>query len=1063
MKKRIIASTMASVLALSGASSALVASAASYEDFKSQSVSKAELKEFMETAEIKELVDGGVDNYGSVSGENFQRAVDFANAVIDDADATADDATAAYLMVKAAKENLKHYTKEELQMLLEECKPTYDTNNELNEDDAIYKDSDWTKFVDAYDNADSCRESDDLLETTDAYEELEANKKPGELEKKTKSEIDKARNNYIKALSKEFDFQPWQRGTVEGSKTDFDGKTFAWGTLYAHILSAKDNLMNTYEDFTKLKGRSVTTNTEIVEAVKAMEAAAKVLNGFSSEFDTKSTKASVSNLLGSYHGQLVYSYNEAEAQDVANSFLGAVSAAKGDAKFMIDGEEKDIDASSTTFTSPSEYWNVNISASKKYKPLGDKGALGGTGDDFTYNGTKLIGAEVKAKSSKALYYVINKDKKLDNGKYAIVDIGGGVYFSKNKTDMSDFVGGSSVLQVCTLNAKQSIVLSDFIDVSADNILASLVDSLGSPTKDAYDNAVADLTSELDALFDAQGDGKIADDLDMINGTISALNAVPKTSSESAAKTVISKVAPALKEANKYKNALLTARDAIISGTITDKMVDDIVTLKPGLASAVGAVTAYAGSDPAVTSATSDVNSAFTGATVVDTTTDISDLRETIADELASLQPALEAANYSAWNAVMDNNTEMDFKLKDKTAGKKTDAGIKYFHDSDTDSSFNFDTAYDSSRDDDYACDLTVVSLAKAVKLFQQFSADPVDCTGGREIDNTLTISINLEPEKNDPKAWRLLYNYMKYALEDQFKADADKTYKLSDVIKLTETSEQLLTDTVETALFTGSHNNLVYNVNAANAWIKLAKADKRMYEDCQSTYAVDTIEANGIGIDTDAKDSTAMYNELNDTYKQLKKEYDGFKYSYGEIVKNMADIARKVDKGQFNAEVSEKLAKALNETAGEFIKVTEVYDDSEVALDDCGLFNDDGSMNTNNRLFTYGDKLDSLYFDGGKVVVAQSSKSDKYNYEHYLMQKAYENLLKVYDDATKAPEDKVTTDVDGNGKFELADVSAMLKIYVDKKGEVSKHDFNKDGKVDLTDVTELLKQYINKK
>ncbi len=1062
MKKRIIASTMASVLALSGASSALVASAASYEDFKSQSVSRAELKEFMETAEIKELVDGGVDNYGSVSGENFQRAVDFANAVIDDADATADDATAAYLMVKAAKEALKHHTKEELQMLLEECKPTYDTNNELNEDDAIYKEGDWSDFVDAYETAYDCRESDDLLETTDAYEKLDENKKPGELTKKTKSQIDKARNNYIKALSREFDFQPWQRGTVEGTGTDYDGLTFAWGTLYAHILSAKDELMDTYEDFTKLKGRSVTTNTEIVEAVNAMEAAAKVLNGFSSTFETKSTKASVTDLLGDYHGQLVHEYNAAEAQKVALSFLAAVgNVTNGEAKFMVNGEETVVDTGAA-LADQDDYWNENWSAKKKYQPLGDLGKVSGNGGDaFTKNETKLIGAEIRIKSNAPMYYVINKDRKLANGKYAIVDIGDGKYFDGDKSVMSDYVAGSSVLQVCTLNKKQFLTISDYIDVSAENILASLVGSLAGGAANDYNTAVSNLDSALQGLYsnDNPATGTIAADLTSVAALISDINGAPTVATGSDDKKLQGKVSDAKKAAEAYQKALYAARNDVVAKTITDDSVKALISLQTKLKTAVKAVSDLSGTfDTDWSGAQADIK-AYNTYSVVSLASSLSSLRADVETELNALTDTLETQSKSEYNSVMDKYNEMQFK---QNSDNKTDKGLKYFHDGDLLSAFQFE-AYESSRNADRACSLTVVSLAKAVQLYQEFTADKIDCTGAKDIDNMLTISNNLVEEKNDPKAWRLLYNYMKYALEDQFKADADKIYTLSDVIKLTETSEKLLTDTVETALFTGSHNNLVFNVNAANAWIKLAKADKSEYQNYSSAYDVDTVGAKTEELDEGEKDSTKMYNELNDTYKQLKKEYDGFKYGYGEIVKKMADIAKKVDAGQFNAEVSEKLAKALDETAGEFIKVTEVYDDSGDALDDCGLFNDDGSMNTNNRLFTYGDKLDSLYFDGGTVKVAQSNKSDKDNYKHYLMQKAYENLLKVYDDATKAPEDKVTTDVDGNGKFELADVSAMLKIYVDKKGEVSKHDFNKDGKVDLTDVTELLKQYINKK
>lgn len=377
MKKRIIASTMASVMALGAASSMMVASA-DVADFTTQTATKADLEKLMDDKEIKDLVDGGIDNYGSKSGERFQKAVDFANAVLEDGDATNDDYTVAYQMIKAACGALQQYTSEDLKLLLNQCKGAYNSNNQLNDDDAKYTESTWDNFSAAYDSADSSQDSDDILETTDAFEELDdAYKKLNTLETKTKSEIEAARRAYQNALKKEYDFQPWQRGTVSGTKTDYDGKTFAWGALYANIASGEDAVMKAYNDFTEIKGRVVTSNTTIVEAVNAMNAAASVLNAFDSKLDSASSKGSVTNLLADYQGQLAFTYDMDESLDMINSFIIASEGATDKKNNPGVAEAVNVDGKYDTITGAltagdaDAFWFQDYSKSDDFKPLGD--------------------------------------------------------------------------------------------------------------------------------------------------------------------------------------------------------------------------------------------------------------------------------------------------------------------------------------------------------------------------------------------------------------------------------------------------------------------------------------------------------------------------------------------------------------------------------------------------------------------------------------------------------------------------------------------------------------------
>ena len=167
LKKRILASSMASVMALSAVS--VVAFADETATDFGEVVTKAELKEHLKTYES--LIKGEINNYGSVQALRFQEAYDHATYVA--ADANADDASviAAYQMVKAVYETLEQYDNEDLKELIAENKPTYDGNNILNEEimDNIYDEDAYIAFKNAYEEAESTVDVDDLMMTTDAY------------------------------------------------------------------------------------------------------------------------------------------------------------------------------------------------------------------------------------------------------------------------------------------------------------------------------------------------------------------------------------------------------------------------------------------------------------------------------------------------------------------------------------------------------------------------------------------------------------------------------------------------------------------------------------------------------------------------------------------------------------------------------------------------------------------------------------------------------------------------------------------------------------------------------
>lgn len=218
MKKRIFAASMASVMALSSVS--VVAFADETKDF-GETVTKAELKEAIKAYDntLK-----NIDNYGSVQALRFQEAYDHAAYVAADAKADADDATAAYQMLKAVAATLQQFTNEELKELVADCKATYDENNILNEEimDNVYEEDAFLTFKNAYEDAESIVEVDDLMIVTDAYIKLDEAAKALEGKKLTpvtKTQFRAIIKDYEKVLAQFSKNETWRRGKVSVKPT----------------------------------------------------------------------------------------------------------------------------------------------------------------------------------------------------------------------------------------------------------------------------------------------------------------------------------------------------------------------------------------------------------------------------------------------------------------------------------------------------------------------------------------------------------------------------------------------------------------------------------------------------------------------------------------------------------------------------------------------------------------------------------------------------------------------------------------------------------------------------
>ena len=296
LKRRIFAASLASVLALSSFS----VSAFAADEKTTAYASKSDLSKLVE--EMKTFDEEESDQYGSNAVVNFEKVLEYADAVANDDDASKDEIAVAYTMLQAAKDKLTPRTLNELASLVESCTKVYKTENINNEelDDEIYKETFWDDFESAYDAANDAveDEEDDTATITDLYDELETaydDLLENENKNVTKADFQKAMKDLTKALEKEYDYSSWERGTVKDTGSKYDKETYAWGTLFYHVASAFDGIKAQYDEMNNIKSMNKTYNSEICDAYDDCVLAAKLLNNFT--VNKKSTYSNEKDVL----------------------------------------------------------------------------------------------------------------------------------------------------------------------------------------------------------------------------------------------------------------------------------------------------------------------------------------------------------------------------------------------------------------------------------------------------------------------------------------------------------------------------------------------------------------------------------------------------------------------------------------------------------------------------------------------------------------------------------------------------------------------------------------------
>ncbi len=369
MKKRILASSMASVMALTSVAAVAFAEDATTEvDYAATEVVTAkELKGAVQGyveqkfgQKFDNFIGSGVYNYGSRSAQKFVEVIDYVKTIWGDTSITTEEASAAYQMVKAAGAKVAYHSEAELKGLLEEAKAVYSTDNKLVgglDGDKIYYDTPWYAFKAAYDDATLAAEGSDERGWTDAYEALYDALNTLNLESSKKTVVTKDAYGKAKEAFEDISavkYDTWRRGTINldnatlcngGLKDSYNGKVTAYGTLYAHINQALGGIDDKYKDFTANDSASRTTNDAIVEQYKIACDGVTIINSFVKDNTDAASSNDVAKLINQYKSRLVYDTNANGALAVAGQIYNVVNAASNSVY-----SEKNGATALTTFT-----------------------------------------------------------------------------------------------------------------------------------------------------------------------------------------------------------------------------------------------------------------------------------------------------------------------------------------------------------------------------------------------------------------------------------------------------------------------------------------------------------------------------------------------------------------------------------------------------------------------------------------------------------------------------------------------------------------------------------------
>lgn len=339
LKKRILASSMASVMALTSFSAVAFADDTA-EKYGNKSV--ADLKAYIESDAIKQFV--GSSDYNATQTTNFNNAYKYAQNVV--TKNLTGEATAAYREMAAVAAKMHHYSAAELLELVEKTEKELGDSNKLaggDGQDLIFEDAAYnnakakarTGRTVAENNANEFRRIDNAYEDLSAaYDNLLSKKLKVISKSEFKAEYDKVdsliQNNKLK-------YDAWARVKISGSDiSGYEGYTASYGVFFKHMTDVFNNITDTYKLFSAKKV-DITTNADIRAAYAATQQAYAVLDAVindSKSFigETFAYESDVQGLIGKdgeFRTRLAYEFAAGSAAKAVPTLLTSAIAAAG--------------------------------------------------------------------------------------------------------------------------------------------------------------------------------------------------------------------------------------------------------------------------------------------------------------------------------------------------------------------------------------------------------------------------------------------------------------------------------------------------------------------------------------------------------------------------------------------------------------------------------------------------------------------------------------------------------------------------------------------------------------
>lgn len=1027
LRRRILASAMASVMAIG--SVAVVASAEDTAAATKQVKTKADLEALVKSYDSFRAKE--INDYGSMSGEKFLDALEYADNVINDSASTVDDYTVAYQMVTATYNSLKIYTTEELATLIKANKSKYDSKNILNDElnDNLYDGDKWDKFVSEYESAEDVLDSKDSRIISDAYESLtDAAANLGGLTVVTKAQFRTALKNYETQKQNIYRYDTWRRGTVSG---DLGGVDDSWkfsvntsyGALYSVITNDETDFYNMYDELDSYKNVSKTSKEDIVKAYKKASSYATILGAWAPDDTARASKATVKSLIDKYRGVLVFNYD----RDDAYALLDQIAA-----KTTL-GYDKDKSAD--------EPWTLEVAKDVSVDDYSNQWHNSG-------KVTKLTEAHINVKNTNVAVYIPTKDNLWTGDPI----LAAGDDYKTNK------ISGVSY----KLFSKGSTIdLTDYINVTAADVNAHKADAYAASTNDtpvfgaerttAGDNARAAVADANKTIAANDANATNVADVDTVLATKDAKAQEAWKTFKNGYLAAYANLKTAIKAVEDKLNASSVAKTA-------NQDVDAILAAGDDLKAAIAAINEYFGENGvngaalnAYGNAAGWNDSSIFPWTALGAAKEVAKAAQPIVDSVADIKKeayprdAFVEEQYTKYG--LSNNTENEGT--DSYGDKIGEWIFKDYVQLTTD-------AIQTTKGQ--TAQIKHVDLATALELAELYiEGDKTKLADAAQNDIynlcDTTGEFVVGSAKGSAAEWTVVYRYLSYALSDKYDLVAAK-YTKAQVADLLEKSYDLAEKTGDAGLFAAHHDTLVDVRKGASEWIAAANKEKK-YKDNVSA-------PNGVL-------ATSMYDKLKNAYDALEKDYNAFKYSFGEIYVALSTYAEMIDEGELVA--NDTLKTAMEQTALKLSTVESLDDalykdgwEANTDVDwtiDNDAYTSDRFFNDYNRVFTSNDNYElATKTKAGKAKIHKPDDSSAAK-SHKELKEAYEALLAEVTKQTTPT--TVLGDVNGDGVVNALDAAAILKAVVNNTAiDVAVGDYNADGAVNALDAAAILKFVVSK-